>query len=44
VIAGALGSAFGMAPVFFMIAAVLAVSGYLGGSVRRSSEPPPPQT
>ncbi|MBI4189170.1 MAG: MFS transporter [Betaproteobacteria bacterium] len=44
VVAGALGSAFGMAPVFLMIAAVLAVSGYLAGTVRRSNEPPPPQT
>jgi MFS family permease len=42
VVAGALGSAFGMAPVFIMIAAVLAVSGHLGGTVRRSNEPPPP--
>ena len=44
VAAGGLGSAFGVAPVFLMIAAVLAVSGYLSTTVRRSSEPPPPAT
>ena len=42
VAAGALGSAFGMAPVFIMIASILAVSGYLGGTVRRVGEPAPP--
>lgn len=41
VAAGALGSAFGVAPVFILIAAVLAISGYLGATVRRSIEPPP---
>lgn len=41
VMAGALGSAFGVAPVFILIAGILAVSGYLGGTVRRSVEPPP---
>jgi hypothetical protein len=40
VIAGALGSAFGVTPVFVLIAAVLALSGYLGTTVRRSTEPP----
>jgi hypothetical protein len=40
VVAGALGSSFGVAPVFLMIAAVLAVSGYLGGSIKRSNAPP----
>lgn len=44
VVAGALGSAFGVAPVFVIIAAVLAVSGYLSGTVKRSSEMPPPKT
>ena len=34
VAAGALGSAFGMAPVFVMIATILAVSGYLSGTIR----------
>jgi MFS family permease len=33
VISGAIGSAWGVAPVFVMIAAVLAASGYIGGSV-----------
>jgi len=40
--AGALGSAFGVAPVFVMIAAVLAASGYLGSKVKSSAEPSPP--
>jgi predicted MFS family arabinose efflux permease len=40
--AGALGSAFGVAPVFIMIAAVLAASGYLGSKVKSSAEPTPP--
>jgi len=40
VVAGALGSSFGVAPVFLMIAAVLAVSGYLGGTIKRSNAPP----
>ena len=43
VVAGALGSAFGMAPVFVMIAAILAVSGYLSGTIQRvgeSTKPP----
>jgi len=40
-VAGGLGSAFGMAPVFVMIAAVLGVSGYLSGTVERASAPPP---
>lgn len=40
--AGALGSALGLAPVFMMIAAVLAGSGYLGSKVKSSSEPSPP--
>ena len=42
VVAGGLGAAFGMAPVFVMIAAVLGVSGYLSGTVRRAAEMPPP--
>ena len=41
VIAGALGSTFGVAPVFIMIAAVLAVSGRLGSTIKRSNVPPP---
>ncbi len=40
--AGALGTAFGLAPVFMMIAAVLAASGYLGSTVKSSAEPAPP--
>ena len=40
--AGALGSAFGMTPVFIMIASILGVSGYLSATVRRPGEPPPP--
>jgi len=40
--AGALGTALGLAPVFIMIAAVLAASGYLGSKVRSSTEPGPP--
>ena len=43
--AGALGAAFGMAPVFLMIASILGVSGYLSGTVRPASAattPPPP--
>ena len=40
VIAGALGSTFGVAPVFIMIAAVLAVSGHLGSTIKRSIVPP----
>lgn len=40
--AGALGAAFGLAPVFIMIAGVLGVSGYLGSKVKSSSEPSPP--
>ena len=35
--AGALSSAFGVAPVFMMISAVLAMSGYLGSKVKGSS-------
>ena len=42
VVAGGLGAAFGMAPVFVMIAAVLGVSGYLSSTVRRTGETPPP--
>jgi predicted MFS family arabinose efflux permease len=42
VVAGALGAAFGMAPVFVMIAAVLGVSGYLSGTVRRATDAAPP--
>ncbi len=42
VAAGALGSAFGMAPVFVLIASVLAVSGYLSGTIRRTGETVPP--
>jgi MFS family permease len=42
IIAGALGSAFGMAPVFVMIASVLGVSGYLSSTVKRAAETPPP--
>jgi MFS family permease len=38
IVAGALGSAFGMAPVFVMIATILAVSGYLSGTIRRVGE------
>jgi MFS family permease len=41
VVAGGLGAAFGMTPVFVMIASVLGVSGYLSATVRRA-EPPPP--
>jgi len=41
VMAGALGSTFGIAPVFMLIAGILAVSGYLGATVKRSNEPPP---
>jgi hypothetical protein len=41
VVAGALGSSFGVAPVFVMIAGVLAVSGHLGGTIKRSDAPPP---
>ena len=41
-ISGALGSAFGVAPPFLMIAAVMATSGYLGGKVKRMSEIKPP--
>ena len=40
--AGALGAAFGMSPVFLMIASILAVSGYLSGTVRRQNLQPPP--
>ena len=40
--AGALGSAFGLAPVFIMVAAILATSGFLGSTVKSSSEPTPP--
>ena len=43
VVAGALGSAFGMAPVFVMIATILAVSGYLSGTIRRTAETVPPR-
>ena len=42
VITGGLGSAFGMAPVFVMIASVLGVSGYLSSTVKRAAETPPP--
>ena len=42
--AGALGSALGLAPVFVMIAVVLAASGYLGNKVKSSAEPSPPPT
>lgn len=41
VIAGALGSTFGVAPVFIMIAAVLAVSGRLGSTIKRNDPAPP---
>jgi len=41
VIAGGLGSAFGMTPVFVMIAAVLGISGYLSATVKRVAESPP---
>jgi MFS family permease len=40
--AGALGSAFGLAPVFMIIAAILAASGYLGSKVKSSAETSPP--
>ncbi len=40
VIAGALGAAFGMAPVFVMIAAVLGTSGYLSNTVKRAEGTP----
>ena len=42
VVAGGLGAAFGMAPVFVMIAAVLGVSGYLSSTVKRAGPTPPP--
>ena len=42
VVAGGLGAAFGMTPVFVMIATVLGVSGYLSSTVRRPGETPPP--
>jgi MFS family permease len=42
VVAGGLGAAFGMTPVFVMIASVLGISGYLSGTVRRAAGPPPP--
>jgi MFS family permease len=38
VIAGALGSTLGMAPVFVMIAGVLGVSGYLSSTVKRPTD------
>ena len=38
VVAGALGSVFGVTPVFVMTAAVLAASGYLGGKVKSSAQ------
>lgn len=38
IVAGALGSAFGVTPVFVMTAAVLAASGYLGGKVKSSAQ------
>lgn len=41
VVAGGLGAAFGMTPVFVMIAAVLGVSGYLSSTVKRAGETPP---
>ena len=41
VLAGGLGAAFGMTPVFIMIAAVLGVSGHLSATVKRATEPPP---
>ena len=40
VAAGGLGAAFGMTPVFLMIASILGVSGYLSGTVKR----PPAET
>ena len=43
VVAGALGSAFGMAPVFIMIAAILAVSGYLSGTIQPNTAGTPPR-
>lgn len=44
VIAGGLGAAFGMAPVFVMIAGVLGTSGYLSSTVKPvgPNEPPKP--
>jgi len=41
VIAGALGSAFGMAPVFVMIASVLGTSGYLSSTVKPAAQSQP---
>ncbi len=38
IVAGALGTAFGIAPVFMLIAAVLAASGHLGSTVKSSSD------
>jgi MFS family permease len=44
IVTGALGSAFGAAPAFILIGAVMAVSGYLGGRIKSMSamSPPPP--
>jgi len=42
VVSGALGSAFGVAPAFMMIAMVMTISGYLGGKVKRISDTTPP--
>jgi len=42
IVAGGLGAAFGTAPVFFMIAAVLVLSGYLSSTVKRVSAGAPP--
>ena len=42
IVAGALSSVFGIAPVFVIIAGVLAASGYLGSKVKSSAEPSPP--
>jgi|KBSMisStandDraft_5_1062788.scaffolds.fasta_scaffold60598_2 MFS family permease len=42
VAAGALSAAFGMSPVFVMIASILAVSGYLSETLRGRNQTPPP--
>ena len=42
VVSGALGSAFGLAPPFMLIAAVMVTSGYFGGNVKRISDTRPP--
>jgi MFS family permease len=44
IIAGALGSAFGMAPVFIMIAGVLGTSGYMSSTVKPATAAKPSAT